>query len=129
MLAGPKLRARPGDRGERVAIENVVWAAQRGGIVIAKDDDGTIRRIALDQLEHGDRIGTVADVIAEERIAGRAQRVSMSEAGRDRLEVAVDIGEQSELQGAVVSRSRYPIPRSVTISTPADSSFLRNRCT
>ena len=84
---------------------------------------------SLDKLEHRDRIGAIAHVIAEKRVAACTQRIGVREAGRDGLEIAVGIGEQSELQGAVVSRIRYPMPRSVTISTPADSSFLRNRCT
>jgi hypothetical protein len=47
----------------------------------------------LDQLEHRHRVGAVADVITEKRVPARAQCVRMLEAGRDGLEVAVDIGE------------------------------------
>ena len=123
------MRSRPWPGRERIAVEHVVGSAQCSCVVIAEHHDRAVRRIPLDQLEHGDRIGAVAHMVAEERITACAQRVGVSEAGRDRFEVAVDIGEQSELQGGVVSRIRYPMPRSVTISTPADSSFLRNRCT
>ena len=128
-MSGSELRARPGGCCERIAIEHVVRTPERRGVVVAKHDDGAARRVALDQLQYGNGIRAVADVIAEERVTGRAERVRVREARVDRLDVGMNIGEQSELQGGLVSRMRYPMPRVVTISTPAASSFLRNRCT
>ncbi len=136
-LPGAELRPRPGDGGQRVAVERVVGTPDRRRVVVAEHDDRAVRRVALDQVEHRHRIGAVADEVAEKRVSVRAQRVRVREAGGDRLEVAVDIGEQGELHRGppvrVVRRScfwmRYPTPRTVTISTPAASSFLRNRCT
>ncbi len=83
----------------------------------------------FDEVEHRDRIGSVADEVAEKGIAVRAQRVGVREARGDGLEVAVDVGEQGELQTGPVFCRRYPTPRVVTISTPAASSFRRSRCT
>jgi hypothetical protein len=66
--------------------------------VIAEHDDGALRSVLLDEIEHCDRIRAIADEVAEECIAVRPQGLRMREAGGDRFEIAVDVGEQSELQ-------------------------------
>jgi hypothetical protein len=45
-------------------------------------------------------------VIAEERVTARPERIRVREASGDGLEIAVNVGEQSELQGELVSRMR-----------------------
>jgi hypothetical protein len=129
LLPGSELGARPGDGGKGVAVERVVRTSDRRRVVVAEHDDGAARGIPLDQLDHGHRVGPVADMVAEKRIAVRAQCIRMRETRGDGLEIAVDVGEQGELQTGPVFCMRYPRPRVVTISTPAASSFLRRRCT
>jgi len=106
MMARTELRARPRGGGERVAVERVVRATQRSGVVVAEHDDRAARRVLLDQLEHRNGICAVADMIAEERVTARPERIRVREASRDGLEIAVNVGEQSELQGELVSRMR-----------------------
>jgi hypothetical protein len=60
----------------------------------------------LDQLEHGNGVRAVADVVAEEGVTARPERIGVREARGDPLEIAVNVGEQSELQGELVSRMR-----------------------
>ena len=71
--------------------------------MIAEDDDCAVRRVPFDQVEHRYRIRAVADEVAEKRVAVRPQGLRMREAGGDRFEIAVDIGEQSELHRDLVS--------------------------
>jgi hypothetical protein len=54
--------------------------------------------VPLDQLEDRDRIGAVADEVAEERSPVSAQAVRVRETRGDRLEVAVDVSEQGYFQ-------------------------------
>jgi len=129
VLARTELRASPVDGGHGVPAERVVRAPQRGGVVVAEYNDGAVRSVSLDELEHPYRVGPVAHEVAEKHVPVRPQRVRMRKARGDRLEIAVDIGEEGELQIGSVFWMRYPNPRTVTISTPAASSFLRNRCT
>ena len=97
--------------------------------MVAEHHHGAVRSVLLDQVEHRHRVGAVADMVTDKCVSIRAQCVRVLETGGDGLEVAVDIGEQRELQIGPVCWIRYPTPRTVTISTPAASSFLRNRCT
>jgi hypothetical protein len=48
----------------------------------------------LDQLEHRDRVGAVADQVTEERVALSAERARVVEARAQRLDVAMDVGEE-----------------------------------
>jgi hypothetical protein len=48
----------------------------------------------LDELEHGDRVGAVADQVTEKRVALRTERARVVEARGQRLDVAVDVGEE-----------------------------------
>jgi len=48
----------------------------------------------LDQLEDGNRIGAVADEVAQKCIALGAQGARVIEARGQRLEIAVDVGEE-----------------------------------
>jgi len=69
-------------------------AAERRRVVVAEDHDGAARGVRFDQLEDRDRIGAVANEVAEERIAVSAQGARVVEARGQRLEVAVDVGEK-----------------------------------
>jgi hypothetical protein len=97
-LAALELRARPGDGGHRIAVELGVLLADGGGIVVAENDDGAVRGILLDELEDRYRVRSIPDEVTEKGVAIHAQRVGVCEARGDRLEVAVDVGEESELQ-------------------------------
>jgi hypothetical protein len=97
-MALPELRARPFDRRQRASGQRIVPAAERRGIVVAHDGDGAVGHVPLDQLEDRDRIGAVADEVAEERPAVSAQAVRVRETRGDRLEVAVDVSEQGYFQ-------------------------------
>jgi hypothetical protein len=74
--------------------QRVVRTAERRGIVIAKHDYGTIVGVRFDQVEHANRIGAITDKIAEKRKAVRSQRRGVGKTGGDRLQIAMDIGEQ-----------------------------------
>ena len=128
-MALAELRARPLDRRLRASRERIVLAAERRRIVVAQHGDGALRHVALDQLDDGDRVGAVPDEVAKERAAVSAQAFRVRETRGDRLDVAVDVGEQGYFQAELVFWMRYPTPRTVTISTPAASSLRRSRCT
>jgi hypothetical protein len=66
--------------------------------MVAEHDNGTVRGILLDQFEHRHWIGAITDEVAEKRISIRSQRIRMREARGDGLEIAMNIGEQGELQ-------------------------------
>jgi hypothetical protein len=50
--------------------------------------------VRFDQLEHGDRVGAVADQVAQKRMALGPEGGRVIEARGQRLEVAVDVGEE-----------------------------------
>ena len=58
--------------------------------------------MALDQLDDGDRVGAVPDEVAKERAAVSAQAFRVRETRGDRLDVAVDVGEQGYFQAELV---------------------------
>jgi hypothetical protein len=74
--------------------------------VIAHHDDGAVRQVPLDQLEDRDGVGAVPDEVAQERAPVSSQAVRVRETRGDRLEVAVDVGEQGYLQTELVLRMR-----------------------
>jgi len=45
-------------------------------------------------------------VVAQEGVTARSERIGVREARGNPLEIAVNVGEQSELQGELVSRMR-----------------------
>jgi hypothetical protein len=62
--------------------------------VIAEHNHGAARRVRFDQLEHRDRIGAVADQVAQKRMALGPEGSRVIEARGQRLQVAVDVGEE-----------------------------------
>jgi hypothetical protein len=101
-MARAELPTGPVDGGECAPPEGVVRPAQCRGVVVAHHDDGAARSVLLDQVEYRDRIGAIADQIAQERTLVSPQGVRVREARGDRFEIAVDVGEESYLQTALV---------------------------
>jgi hypothetical protein len=62
--------------------------------MVAEHDDRALARVLLDDLENPDRVGAVADQVAEKRIALRTEGLGVREARGQRLEVAVDVREE-----------------------------------
>ena len=107
-LLGAKLGLGPGDRGPRIGIERVVRTTKRCRIVVAEHYGRAVRRVLLDQIEHGHRIGPVPDQIAQKCIPVRSQPLSVGKAGGDRLQVAMDVCEKSQLhRGRGCQRQRH----------------------
>jgi hypothetical protein len=50
--------------------------------------------VRFDQLEHRDRVGAVADQVAQKRMALGPEGSRVIEARGQRLQVAVDVGEE-----------------------------------
>jgi len=128
-MAVAELPASPIGRRERASRQRIVRASQHRRIVVAHHGDRAAGHVALDQLQHCDGVGAVSDEVAQERSPVSAQAFRVRETRGDRLQVAVDVGEQGYLQTELVFWMRYPTPRTVTISTAAASSLRRSRCT
>ena len=96
-LSRAELRLRPRDGRLRGVAQRIVRAPEHGRIVIAEHDDRPVSGVLLDQFEHCNGIGTVAHQIAKECVTIRSQAASVREAGGDRLQVAVDVGEECQL--------------------------------
>jgi hypothetical protein len=50
--------------------------------------------VRFDQFEHSDRVGAIADEVTEKCIALGAQGARVIETRGERLEVAMDVGEE-----------------------------------
>ena len=101
-MAVLELRTRPFDCRQGASRERIVRAAERRRIVVAQHGDGALRHVALDQLDDGDRVGAVPDEVAKERSAVSAEAFRVRETRGDRLDVAVDVGEQRYFQTELV---------------------------
>ena len=101
-MAVAELRARPIDCRQGASGERIVRAVERGRIVVAHHGDGAVRHVALDQLDDRDRVGAVPDEVAKERSAVSAEAFRVRETRGDRLDVAVDVGEQRYFQTELV---------------------------
>ena len=80
-------------------VVQVGRAPADGGVVVALDDHCTLGRIAHHHLDHRLRVCAVAHQIAEEGVPGCAAGAGVFEAGVERLEVRVKVGEEREDQG------------------------------
>src|SRR2546426_2225941 len=96
-LPAAELRLRPGDRLLRGGVEAADGLTDCCSVVVAEHHDRALRRVLLDQVQHGDRVGPIADQIAEERVALGSKRLGVLEASAERFQVAVNVGEQSQL--------------------------------
>ena len=91
-----KLCLRPGDRGLRAGIQEIRAAPNRGGVMIA-EHNRAIGCVLFDQVKHRDRVSSVANQVAEKRESLCPQAMGVGEACVERLKVAVNIGEESQL--------------------------------
>ena len=101
-MAGAELRTGPVDGGQCTPREGIVRPPQGGSVMVAHHDDGAFRSVLLDQVEHCDGIGAVADEVAQERTPVSSQGVRVLEACGDRFEIAVEVGEEGYLQTGLV---------------------------
>ena len=93
---GERLSGLVNDRAQRVV--HVSRRSCEGVFVIAFDDDSPLRSVTRDNVDDFLRIGAVPHEVAEEGIAIRSGVSSVFQARLQRLEVAVDIGEEGDDQ-------------------------------
>ena len=67
--------------------------------MVAEQGDGAMRDFLDREVEHGDRIGAIADQVAEQHDALRPARSRIVQAGAERLEVAMDVGKDGDPHG------------------------------
>jgi hypothetical protein len=60
-----KLGLRPGNGGLRARVQGIVGTAERRRVVVAEYGHSALRRMLLDQVEHGDGIRPVTHQVAE----------------------------------------------------------------
>jgi hypothetical protein len=80
----------------RAGIQGIGGAADRCRVVVAEHDYRAVGCVPFDKIQHRNRIGAVADQITKKRKPVRAQCLRVTEARREGLQVAMNIGEQSE---------------------------------
>src|SRR3974390_2700700 len=94
-LACPEFAARPFDCDLGKLVHMLARGAD-GTVVIAQHGDSTLVDQFYDGSHHPFRVGTIADVVAEQDDAFRAVRARLSQASFKSLPVGVNIGEKGD---------------------------------
>ena len=78
---------------------------RRGGVVVAAHHPGARRRERHHLFQHRDRLGAVADQVAEEGELRRAARPRMRQARRERARIGMQVGQQRQLHAAIMPKT------------------------
>ena len=80
----------------RIGVQRIVVATEHRRIVVAQYHGRAGQRVPFDQIDDRHRIGSIADVVAEEGEAVGPEAPRVREAGGERFQIAMYVGEQSQ---------------------------------
>ena len=93
-------RASPHNRLLRDPVHGVGAGRDHRGVVVPAHHHRARVRVRGDDVQHGRGVGAVADQVADERKRLGSRGACVVEAGGERLQVRVDVGEDGELHRA-----------------------------